>query len=530
MLLSPQKIKEVYIQWIKEASINSKPLFPRPKEIKYSVRNVLEWQNLFLFIRNHPNNNDILNWAEIQLVQLTKWCKVNKRLLSEKKYNSGLPYISMYSYFTYTLCQWLTENEIIPELDNYPEDEHGFNDFLRLTLPSYVKEKCQLDLTNAEWIKYLKIRDNEKLGFIMDQFSKLNFDSTLRDVLFERQKLSIKVLPKKGRISTAWNKIQLSEIYYHTDWFKKLNTFDWIKIPIPSEAKLNQNDRAEILSTSKIKLLLLQRETDPVTYMDLSTIRMFELERGIRIALFTMVPDKQLPYESYVGYTLYKNGYPAAYGGAWICGQHALIGLNIFEWCRGGESALFFNNLLRVYHQIFEIQQFEVEPYQFGLDNPEGISSGAFWFYYRMGFKPVDKKLESLAHVEFSKLQKDKNYRSSSKTLIQFTQSNVILKLNKRHLLTSEKIKADIETFVFKKFKNKMSKAEQHALQQLKDVFISIDSESGITDSVITDYGLLALCYNIKDFELLKKLIHFRISNVYEYQKIWREIFNEESS
>ncbi|MBK9983286.1 MAG: hypothetical protein IPP15_12935 [Saprospiraceae bacterium] len=56
---------------------------------------------------------------------------------------------------------------------------------------------------------------------------------------------------------------------------------------------------------------------------------------------------------------------------------------------RNGESAFILAQLLRVYKHVFKLSYFEVEPYQFGLDNPEGIASGAFWFYYRFGFRPL---------------------------------------------------------------------------------------------------------------------------------------------
>ena len=36
--------------------------------------------------------------------------------------------------------------------------------------------------------------------------------------------------------------------------------------------------------------------------------------------------------------------------------------------------------------------RFVVEPSQFGGTNKEGLLSGAFWFYYRLGFRPIDPR------------------------------------------------------------------------------------------------------------------------------------------
>ena len=139
----------------------------------------------------------------------------------------------------------------------------------------------------------------------------------------------------------------------------------------------------------KNSMAITARETDPTTYMDAGSLKVYHLERGVSIATYSMIPSRQLPLESYIGYTAFKNGFPVAYGGFWVFGDRSNFGINIFESYRSGESGFVMIQLLRVFRQVFHIKTFEVEPYQFGLDNPEGIVSGAFWFYYRFGFRPA---------------------------------------------------------------------------------------------------------------------------------------------
>ncbi|MEZ5067008.1 MAG: hypothetical protein R2847_00220 [Bacteroidia bacterium] len=61
-------------------------------------------------------------------------------------------------------------------------------------------------------------------------------------------------------------------------------------------------------------------------------------------------------------------------------GRRALFGINIFDWFRGGESGYVFCQLLRVYRQYFGIDDFEVEPYQYGQDNLLESNQGHFGF------------------------------------------------------------------------------------------------------------------------------------------------------
>jgi hypothetical protein len=88
-----------------------------------------------------------------------------------------------------------------------------------------------------------------------------------------------------------------------------------------------------------------------------------------------------------------------------------------------------------VYRQHYGISAFSVEPYQYGKDNPEGIESGAYWFYYKMGFRSDDHKLSALAEKEMSKMKKTKSYRSSLSTLKKFTESNITWKIDALKLL-----------------------------------------------------------------------------------------------
>ena len=58
-----------------------------------------------------------------------------------------------------------------------------------------------------------------------------------------------------------------------------------------------------------------------------------------------------------------------------------------------------------------------VDPYQIGLENPEAIGSGAFWFYRKLGFRPVQPEVLALAEREERRMRKTPGYRSSRRTL-----------------------------------------------------------------------------------------------------------------
>jgi hypothetical protein len=58
-----------------------------------------------------------------------------------------------------------------------------------------------------------------------------------------------------------------------------------------------------------------------------------------------------------------------------------------------------------------------VDPFQLGHDNREGQQSGAFWFYYKLGFRPVDAAVRRLVREETRRLARRPKDRSTPRTI-----------------------------------------------------------------------------------------------------------------
>lgn len=241
-----------------------------------------------------------------------------------------------------------------------------------------------------------------------------------------------------------------------------------------------------------------------------------------------MTPERQLPFESYIGYTLFKNGYPCAYGGSWVFGRRALFGINIFDWFRGGESGYVFCQLLRVYRQYFGIDDFEVEPYQYGQDNPDGIKSGAFWFYYRYGFRPVDSTLRVLAAKEAERIRSDKNYRTSERTLIQFTESNIAWAIKPVSQIRLENITKKISHYIQKKYHGNRLKAEEESVIAFSNLVKK--KIKNVTPSIV-EAALWCCAYEItkpKEVNLLYQMSKAKPVDPYRYQQLLLKLLNAE--
>jgi hypothetical protein len=261
---------------------------------------------------------------------------------------------------------------------------------------------------------------------------------------------------------------------------------------------------------------------------------LYELERGVSIALYDLIPERQMPFQSYIGYTLFKNGYPAAYGGSWIVGEKAHFGINVFESFRGGESGYLMCQLLRIYIQLFKLKQIEVDAYQFGKNNEDGIKSGAFWFYYKYGFRPLDKKLKKMAVLEKQKLKAKSKYKTSLSTLRALAESNMVLELGDSNQISY----ANLQAKVFRYIQGNSNGDRKLALESAKSLFLSkCNKNIGFEPNesfALEEFSLLFASLNMENVEVESKiiieLIRLKSNNFLAYQQKLSKFLNTISS
>lgn len=489
-----------------------------------------KYNNILIFICAHPADAEVLKLAEGELHRIATHFKKLSLKNKERWINSGLPYTEIVSNFSMDLVSWMIKQNFKVELNGFEEQGKEYKNILKITLPEVEKEITAVEDENVSLLNALRVGKKNILPFLLAEFERLKDFPSVKDYLFDALKLSFIIPLKDVQWCKSFNKLSFQQVFYHDQLLKKFDHVSLLNTPVNNKIDLNIDQRNELIRVCKLKLILLQRETEPVSYMDEKSLSYFELERGISIAFFTMIPERQLPVESYVGYTLFRNGYPAAYGGAWILGPRALFGINVFDWFRGGESGYILCQLLRTYRQVFSIEYFEVEPYQYGLGNPEGIESGAFWFYYKYGFRPLDAKLEKLAANEQKKIKTVKEYKTSKDTLERFTESNIALQLGHSIPIAMWQIRMQITEMIHKKFKDNRAEAEKQCIEnfRLKTIFKrELDKHQM---KVMTDVALMAEAYEWNSeniFRLLEQMVLEKPKDVYAHQKILLKLFQQ---
>jgi hypothetical protein len=248
-----------------------------------------------------------------------------------------------------------------------------------------------------------------RLAWLVAQFERLPCDSALREALYDSLDLFLTLNPRDAPISRTFVSGLAAPAFYHrSPLLRGVDADRLIATPLPPARRLGRDACQHLVDAGRAVLAMLGRETDPIA-----------------IALYSALPARRGALDSHIGYVLFKNSVPIGYGGGWPFLGTCKIGINIFAPFRGGESAFLMASVLRAYAQLFAVERFVVEPYQFGAGNREGLESGAFWFYFRLGFRPVDPKLRALALDEFEQMRRKSGYRTSLSVLRRFTRSDL---------------------------------------------------------------------------------------------------------
>jgi hypothetical protein len=524
------QLKQVLFNYQASTLKEKETLLKRMAEMPLNKSAITEYHECLLFISAYPQTKLIETYAQKELLRISNWLK-NLPAKELSIFNdSGLPYTNMITRFsTEIIVEMIEKYACKIEIDSFEERSLELNTLFNISLPSVLKQETTAGLDNNSLLDLLGVNTNLKLNYILNELKRFENQPLLKDHLWESLKIYLKISNKSKNYARTFNRLSIEKTYYHNEIIKQFDAETLLKTKLPEASNLSETQRGNIVAIIRKSLLLTMRETDTATFMDETTLKLFHLERGVSIAIYGMIPERQLPYQSYIGYTAFKNGYPVAYGGSWIFGYTAMFGLNILDTFRGGESGYIMCQLLRTYIDNFNLNYIEIESYQFGKDNPDGIKSGAFWFYYRFGFRPIDKKLYTLAKNEHLKIKQNKNYRSSEKTLIELAESNLVLSFNNEKVFKKEDVLSKVLNMIAKDFQGNHQLALKAAAYEFKQ---KVNVEGNLSAAELKTFEELALWAkafkigDVKRLQLLSKMISLKSKNPYDFNKIIQQFSN----
>lgn len=198
--------------------------------------------------------------------------------------------------------------------------------------------------------------------------------------------------------------------------------------PLPGIVRLGRPLAGAVIDAARAALAARCREVFAISNANIDEVWLAPLGEGVGLALIGVAPRDRLSLEANYGYLLMSNGVPIGYGGITALYGQANTGINIFDPFRGTEAGFLWTAMLRAFRTLFGVTRFVVNAIQFGEDNEEAIASGAYWFYWRLGFRPIDPARKREATAEAARLATP-SARSSPRTLRHLAVGDLVLTL-----------------------------------------------------------------------------------------------------
>jgi hypothetical protein len=400
---------------------------------------LFRYHELLLFLRAYPHNASIVLATDKELQNFSRRVSqlrdqdVDLSPLQHPEVSgiSGTSVIDTFSF--YIVCWLLRRHRTQVTLDwDWFENENGLAEIWPRLIPLLEEDSLvEANVPYREWLAAACNGETE-LHWLLERINKLPQSESERAELYNCQQLYVRWTPNYSASRTGM-RVPARNVFYHQAPLIQRRDIDLTKElaqPSPKLQKLSPAQGNEALDRAREASTIRYRELYGFTHGDPKHVYRAELGRGVELFLTGLPPDKRLPLRAYHAAMIYKNGVPVGYFEGLSLFERMESGFNLYYTFRDGETAWLYARTLNVLHHFAGVTAFWLDPYQIGHENEEGIESGAFWFYRKLGFRPVQKDVMQLALKEEEKLKTRKGYRTSAAMLRKLAASPMIFELD----------------------------------------------------------------------------------------------------
>ena len=402
------------------------------------AESLINFHETLLFLRAYPPNGTILNLVERILKSFNQ--RVAQLVEADADLSaldnpevSGIAGGSVTSNFSYAIVRWLVAkypSQLSIDWDWF-EEEDRFGATMPRFLPLLEDDAMvEAHVPFQEWLDAARGRTRE-LTWLIRQFESLPLPDRRKAELYDALKLHV-TWRFGARASRTLMRQSTRRTFFHDKPLiqrREISLSGELSSPLIPIQRLSRRDGERILDLARETSAVRYRELHGFTYGDPGRVLKAELGRGTEVFVTGVPPENRLPLRAYHAALVFKNGVPVAYfEGLSIC-ERMESGFNLYYTFRDGETAWLYARILRLMRQLLGVTVFSIDPYQVGHENEEGIESGAFWFYRKLGFRPVNPALMKLTNAEEQKMTANAGYRTPARTLRKLASGHMLFEL-----------------------------------------------------------------------------------------------------
>ena len=394
----------------------------------YDAPSAIRLHETLLFLRAYPRSPAVARLADAILFTFADRVQALRANESdfaafEEPEISGIAGTSLTAVFSYEVARRLAARhprDIGIGWDRYDEIDR-FGPW-RCALAPLLAEDWPVEAHTPfrEWVAAARGRGTSDLAWLLERLERIDPSPRRQAELYESAQLPLTLAMGNGRASRSRLRLPRRPLYCHAGPLLRRSDvvlareLEGPRLPL-RRLPLREARRVLglILDTSAVRY----RELYGFSHPDEANVYHADAGRGVDIYFFGVPPEWRLPLRAYHAGMFFKNGVPAGYVETLSLFERAEVGFNLYYTFREGESAWLYAKVLQLCRQMLGVNCFVVDPYQIGHENPEAVESGAFWFYRKLGFRPVEPAVAALVQREESRMRSTPGYRSSPAAL-----------------------------------------------------------------------------------------------------------------
>lgn len=395
---------------------------------------LLRLHECLCFWRAYPDDA----WVLAQVERMLEAFAGRSDLLrhSESLADSGVAGTPIHYSFFWPTALWLTRNwpeRLSVDWEAFEEQER-LSQYLHLLVP-YCESPAldMLDRSPAEWIRSLKGPGETDAAFLVRRFDALRSDSFGKEALFESFDVPFRLEPGPGTPARGTDRASRGQVVFQTGPLSRTrpDLRKDLQRPPLGVRHVSPRQGDKLISLARAAMVTRARDLEVFAQADRNDVGIVDCGEGLQFVSYGAVPERRLMLETVYGFLTLKNGVPIGYVLASSLFESTEVAYNVFDTYRGAEAAPVFGRVLAMCRHLFGAKAFSIDPYQLGYGNAEGLQSGAWWFYYKMGFRPEDPGVKRHLRGELARIKKNPRHRSSPATLEKLAAEYMFLRLDR---------------------------------------------------------------------------------------------------
>jgi hypothetical protein len=404
-----------------------------------SARAVWRLHEVLCFLRAYPDDARLLTQVERMLARFAG--RADLRRAREALTDTGIAGTAIRYRFFWPTLRWLARRW--PDRIEIDRSETEIADKLASALPllvTWAEAAALKELAPPAFaaIDRLRARGEGDAAFLARRIDAMPGDGFTREAFHDAIEPTYELEPGPDTPSRTRAKHAAAPFAYQRDPLRRTrpDLREQLGRPYRALRLASAREGEQLIELARSAMVTRSRDLDAFSYGNARDVRLVDDGGGLGFVLIGVVPERRALVPATCGYLILRNGVPIGYGEAFVTGRSAVMTFNIFANFRGGEAAYTFARTLAMVRHMFGAESFSFDQYQLGKGNDEAIASGAWWFYYKLGFRPLTADARRLMRKELARMRANPAHRSHAATLRALAESHLVFDFDRSRALS----------------------------------------------------------------------------------------------